>query len=239
MSDVNAMPSWALDEPGPAARVGVTQPLRCLLVEDSRFDRSLVRYSAERAGVDIQFTDAASLSEARDSLNRDTFELILLDRGLPDGDGLDLPAELTDNERNSGVPTIMLSGGDEDFLSEASRTAGCVDFLSKHDLSAESLASAIRAVMDGRPTASPDSATAGDDASEELQSLLTELVDLAKVARIKPLASRISKLVSDIRQRTGENASPDLKADIEELSELALMLWLEVDSADAEHRRVA
>ena len=238
MSESNALPSWALDEPSLAGQTATSQPLRCLLVEDSRFDRSLVRYSAERAGVDIQFTDAASLSEARDSLSRDTFELILLDRGLPDGDGLDLPAELTTNARNSGVPTIMLSGGDEDFLSDASRTAGCVDFLSKHDLSAESLAAVIRAVMEGRPSRSA-APVSDDGASEELQSLLGQLDDLAKVARIKPLASRISKLVSDVRQRAGDDMAPDMKADIEELSELALMLWLEVDSAEDTYRKVA
>ena len=234
MTQPESTPSWAIDEQMPS---GEAAPLRCLLVEDSRFDRSLVRYSAERAGVDIQFTDAASLSEARDSLNRDTFELILLDRGLPDGDGLDLPAELTGNARNSGVPTIMLSGGDEDFLSDASRTAGCVDFLSKHDLSAESLAKVIRAVMESRP--SRQHAVVEDaQASEELQSLLVQLDDLAKVARIKPLASRISKLVSDVRQRMGDQMAPEMKADIEELSELALMLWLEVDSAEDSHSRV-
>ena len=229
-------PSWVTDEPMLVDRVMPSQPLKCLLVEDSRFDRSLVRYSAERAGVDIHFTDATTLSEARETLRREEFELILLDRGLPDGDGLDLPAELAENMRNQGVPTIMLSGGEEDSLADAARAAGCVDFLSKQDLSADSLASVIRGVMERTNMQARTGASVTSD-SAELQSVLSELDDLTKVARIKPLASRMAKLISDIRIGIDGDVPHDLRADIEEMSELCLMLWLEVDGAQAPSER--
>ena len=231
MSVSASLPSWVTDEPMMAESAAPARPLKCLLVEDSRFDRSLVRYSAERAGVDIQFTDAVTLSEARTNLNQDDFQLILLDRGLPDGDGLDLPAELAEGTRNHGVPTVMLSGGDEDFLGDAARAAGCVDFLSKQNLSAETLAEVIREVMDTHTLFAPDGPGAADEASAELQSLLGELDDLGKLARIKPLASRMTKLISDIRGRIGDDPSWEIQADVDEMSELCLMLWMEVDGA--------
>ena len=61
---------------------------RILIVEDeTRLRRALVRYF-EHCGVEV--VEAASLREARASLARERFDAVVLDVGLPDGDGLSL-----------------------------------------------------------------------------------------------------------------------------------------------------
>lgn len=210
--------------PGGISVASSARPLRCLLVEDSRFDRSLVRYSAERGGVDIRFVDAATLAEARQSLATEDFELIILDRRLPDGDGLDLAGQLA-GARNAGVPMIMLSGGDTEDLATAAHSAGCVAFIAKSDLSPEGLAKVVRKAV-VRHTAGE-----ADTASDELRMLLGALSDLSRVARMKPLASRLMTVVSDLRMALAD-ADAEAAMAVEEISELCLLLWLDLDGAE-------
>lgn len=220
--------------PGPVLRRQSTaaasgRPLRCLLVEDSRFDRSLVRYSAERGGIAIDFVDAPTLAEARQTLAAQDFELIILDRRLPDGDGLDLPLQLGGEARNSGVPMIMLSGGDADDLVPASARAGCISYIAKQDLSPEGLTTAIREALLRRMSSR-------DGGSEELQLVLAALSDVSRVARMRPFASRLMTVVSDLRRSMADVDSATAMA-LEEMSELCLMLWLELDGPDRDGQK--
>ena len=64
-----------------------TKPFRVLVVDDDPTARRLLRLSLELEGAEV--TDAASLSEARDQIGHH-FDGVVLDRRLPDGDGLDL-----------------------------------------------------------------------------------------------------------------------------------------------------
>jgi DNA-binding response OmpR family regulator len=59
-----------------------------LLTEDETLMReTLARYFEGRG---FQVTGAASLAESREVLDRDRFDVVVLDVGLPDGDGLSL-----------------------------------------------------------------------------------------------------------------------------------------------------
>lgn len=209
------------------AAISSPRPLRCLLVEDSRFDRSLVRYSAERGGIDIEFVDAATMAEARERLAAEDFELIILDRRLPDGDGLDLPGHLA-GARNAGVPMIMLSGGDADDLPTASVMAGCVGFIAKNDLSPEGLAKAVRETVVRN--------TVGTTQTAELRMMLGALSDVSRVARMKPLASRMMTVVSDLRKALADTDTEAAMA-LDEISELCLLLWLDLDGAERDRAR--
>lgn len=127
--------------------------------------------------------------------------------------------------RNAGVPTIMLSGGEPDELGAASMQAGCVGFIAKQDLSPEGLAGAVREAL-ARHTVG-----AVDNASEELRMLLGALSDLSRVARMKPLASRLMTVVADLRRSLADADAAAGQA-LEEISELCLMLWMDLDGAE-------
>ncbi len=79
-----------------------------LLVED---DTSLAQYVAvELRGRGRHVTVATSLAAARNVFREAAFEVIVLDRMLPDGDGLDFLANIRD--ANDRTPVLVLSALD-------------------------------------------------------------------------------------------------------------------------------
>lgn len=81
---------------------------RILLVEDDRVLRSSLFEALSVEGYELK--TAASLADARAQLKHaapgEAIDLIVLDLGLPDGDGLSL---LTDLRRSSNTPVIVIS----------------------------------------------------------------------------------------------------------------------------------
>ena len=101
-----------------------------LIVDD---DRSLREELAAQLQVDGEFTadEAASVSEAETKIRQheQRFDAIILDVGLPDGDGRDLCATL----RKAGMrmPIIMLTGSDEESDVVRGLESGANDYIAK------------------------------------------------------------------------------------------------------------
>jgi len=110
-----------------------------LIVDD---DQALRAMLAEQLEVDGEFTasgvETASEAEARMTSRESRFDAIILDVGLPDGDGRDLCARL----RRSGikVPIIMLTGSDEETDVVRGLDSGANDYIAKPFRMAELLA---------------------------------------------------------------------------------------------------
>jgi len=83
---------------------------RILLLEDDRVQGTLIMDLL--GGEDYQTTWCASLAEARRAVPEAAWDLFLLDRVLPDGDGSDLCQELRRNPATQGLPIIMITGRD-------------------------------------------------------------------------------------------------------------------------------
>ncbi len=203
------------------------RPIRCLLVDDSQFDRSLMRYSAERSNVDIEFVDAATLSEARDYLSSGEFDLLILDQRLPDGDGLQLADELASS--HDQLPTIMVSGAESSDLKEDARLAGCAEFLAKQNLSPEELARVVGSVLAMQHVNMAEPAE--QPLSPEFELMMRAIGNASKASRQRPLISRLALLVEDLRQETG-TASTTL---LDEMSEICATLWAETED---EHSQI-
>ena len=101
-----------------------------LIVDD---DQSLREELAAQLQVDGEFTadEAASVSEAEAKLQRheQRFDALILDVGLPDGDGRDLCANL--RRRGLRMPIIMLTGSDEETDVVRGLEAGANDYIAK------------------------------------------------------------------------------------------------------------
>ena len=110
-----------------------------LIVDD---DQALRAMLAEQLEVDGEFTasgvETASEAEARMTSRESRFDAIILDVGLPDGDGRDLCARL----RRSGikVPIIMLTSSDEETDVVRGLDSGANDYIAKPFRMAELLA---------------------------------------------------------------------------------------------------
>lgn len=105
-------------------------PINVLLVEDSPTDALLLREAL--AGEDsVQFRTAhvERLAEALKYLQEQQFDLILLDLGLPDSQGLDTFARVHDHAPQ--VPIVVLTGLDDDTLALRAVQEGAQDFLTK------------------------------------------------------------------------------------------------------------
>jgi two-component system response regulator ResD len=99
---------------------------RLLLVEDDlRIRRELVD-ALEAAGYAVEVT--ASFAAARAALDTRR-DLVLLDLGLPDGDGLDLCREL--RRTGSGVPILILSARDQPEQRVRGLDVGADDYIVK------------------------------------------------------------------------------------------------------------
>jgi CheY-like chemotaxis protein len=105
-----------------------TRPM-LLAVEDEPRNAALLRAILGRAGYDLVV--AAGLEEARGWLAGGTPAMVLLDRHLPDGDGLDLIPEIRHSERLGGVPILLVSASVLPRDVQAAMDAGCDGFLAK------------------------------------------------------------------------------------------------------------
>ena len=97
--------------------------LRVLVVEDDKEIRALVQSALALEGFEVQ--TAVSLSEAQALVQHSPPELIVLDLGLPDGEGLQLVQEV---RRLSSLPIVVISARHQ----EAQKIAEFRDLGMKH-----------------------------------------------------------------------------------------------------------
>ena len=100
-----------------------------LAVEDEARNAALLRAILGPAGYDL--TIAASIAEARAAVGAKTPALVLLDRHLPDGDGLSLARELRASSTTAGVPILLVSASVLPVDRIAAEEAGCAGFIDK------------------------------------------------------------------------------------------------------------
>jgi CheY-like chemotaxis protein len=107
----------------PVPEAGTLQPLRILLVEDQEVNRTFVQRLLERQG--HQIIPAVDGLMALELLERDSYDLMLLDIQMPGMGGEEVLARLRQGEQASGthLPTIALTAhalaGDKEKLIES------------------------------------------------------------------------------------------------------------------------
>jgi DNA-binding response OmpR family regulator len=101
--------------------------MRLLLVEDDGDIGPALQASLARAGHAVDL--AATLSDARANLEAARFDCVLLDLGLPDGDGRDLIADL--RRAGEAVPILVISARDAVGGIADALNAGADDYVVK------------------------------------------------------------------------------------------------------------
>jgi CheY-like chemotaxis protein len=100
-----------------------------LAVEDEPRNAALLEAILTRAGYRLHIAD--EIGDARAWLVDGAPALVLLDRHLPDGDGLDLIPEIKGSARLRDVPILLVSASVLPEDVEAAMAAGCDGFLAK------------------------------------------------------------------------------------------------------------
>jgi len=106
---------------------GRTAPLRALVADDDRSLRDLVRTILEGAGMEVE--EATTGRSARAGVAASQPDVVVLDLGLPDEDGLTLCRDL--KSARPDIPVIVLTGRDAAAAEGASASAGADAFLHK------------------------------------------------------------------------------------------------------------
>jgi len=115
---------------------------RIFIVEDNPGDARLIREMlAEEKGMVVQTEEAGTLRQAQEGLLQQPFDIILLDLGLPDSQGLRTLKEIQIVAVNT--PIIVLTGLDDKALGIQAMQSGAQDYLTKGDLTAGLLSRAI------------------------------------------------------------------------------------------------
>lgn len=107
---------------------------RILIVEDSLEEQELIR-RALRSDYELEF--AESSASGLDLASTQPPDLVLLDVGLPDGDGFDLCTRLKSNPRLEDVPVVFLTSRADTTDKVMAFKLGADDFLEKPFASAE------------------------------------------------------------------------------------------------------
>lgn len=106
-------------------------PLRILLVEDNRIDAMVLQDELRRikAGPGFAITVVTRISEIAPALEQDSFDMVLLDLGLPDGSGLETL------EKVRGVvpelPIVVMSGLDDEAVAVEAVRQSAQDYIVK------------------------------------------------------------------------------------------------------------
>lgn len=122
-------------------------PLRLLIIEDDIVDRKLLERLLGQSSLgtcDVQYADR--LSTALDLLQEHPFDIILLDLGLPDSQGMDSVSRL--QGRAPHVPIIVLSGLDDEDTATQAVQMGVQDYLIKGQVDSSLLMRAIRYALE-------------------------------------------------------------------------------------------
>ena len=101
---------------------------RILYIEDSLASQWLLKKQLKPVG---EITVAASLAEARSLLLEQTFDLVIADWSLPDGEALEFVRELRKRLDATALPVLMVSASMDQMLTAMALRAGANDCFPK------------------------------------------------------------------------------------------------------------
>ncbi len=116
--------------------------MRLLFVEDDPQIAGAVARNLERSGFAVDH--AGTLADAKACVEAQQYDVMVLDLGLPDGDGLDLVREL--RHRRNPLPVLVLTARDAVSDRVAGLEAGADDYLVK-PFAHEELVARLRALL--------------------------------------------------------------------------------------------
>ena len=117
--------------------------MKILLIEDNVTDADFLRASLRRSKAEeIDLTHLSTLKEGCIALRKDEFDVVLLDMGLPDGNGMECVegVQAADPE----IPIVVLSGQDDEDFAVSILNKGVQDYLVKWEGKGRVILRAIR-----------------------------------------------------------------------------------------------
>jgi DNA-binding response OmpR family regulator len=173
--------------------------MKILVVEDERALSGLIEQTLMREGYGV--TLAGSLAEARQKLAQPVFEAVILDRRLPDGDGLTLVEEL--RKQGNSLPILMLTALGLPQERVKGLDIGADDYLAK-PFSLQELLARLRSLL--RRSGGPQGLklTAGNIIVDTLHGT----VQVA--GKTLPMGKREVQILTELMRRSGQVVGKDV-----------------------------
>ena len=166
--------------------------MRILLVEDN--ERLLQLVSAGLRGGGFTTDGFSTVADAEEVLATVTYDVVVLDLGLPDGDGLDLLKRL--RGRGAPVPVLVLTARDGIDDRVRGLDAGADDYLLK-PFAMEELVALVRALLRRPGHALGVVLTCGDIALDTVSRQVTV------AAQVVSLSPRETEMLEHLLRRSG------------------------------------
>jgi DNA-binding response OmpR family regulator len=155
------------------------------LVEDHDDLAATIADHLETGG--FQIDHAYDLASARSRLKQRTFDAVIVDRGLPDGDGIELCALIRADPVSPATPILVLTARDVVADRLAGFAAGADDYLVK-PFSLDELAARLRAIHRRNHNAKATRVQIGDLAVDFATS---EVTRAGQLLRLPPICRRL------------------------------------------------
>jgi two-component system cell cycle sensor histidine kinase/response regulator CckA len=165
-------------------------PIKILLVEDNPGDARLIKEMlSESTAVRFELVHVKRLSEARESLAREGFDIIVLDLSLPDGHGLDTVVQT--HIAAPGIPLVIMSGLGKEELAIKAVQEGAQNYLIKGQVDSDLLVRSMRYAIERK------------QAEEELRRAYDEMeirvrertVELARTNRALKMLNECNRII--------------------------------------------
>lgn len=119
------------------------QTVQVLLIEDNPGDARLIReLLRETIGVHFELAHVTRLKDALEYVAGKSADVLLLDLGLPDAEGLEALVRI--QEAGPALPVVVLTGLDDETIGAKAISLGAQDYLVKGQANAALLARALR-----------------------------------------------------------------------------------------------
>ncbi len=108
------------------------EKLKVLMVEDNLTDALIVKKRLQKDNAfDYEITHVVSGEEALLSLEKNAYNIVLLDYNLPKKGGLEILEEI--NKKNIEVPVVMVTGQGDEIIAAQLIKEGALDYLPKRE----------------------------------------------------------------------------------------------------------
>jgi signal transduction histidine kinase len=124
--------------------------LNILLLEDNLGDAGLLEEMLERSNNLYELKVVETLEDGLHVLNNNQFDVILLDLGLPDSDGINTFIDV--NKVSPNIPIIVLTGLNDEEVGTLAVKMGAQDYLIKRDIEKKLLTRSIRYAIERKKT---------------------------------------------------------------------------------------